>query len=122
MAARCGVEPATFCTKGIDHHHSTNHASNIQNKRLCYVRHLTWMQDERYPKTAYNGYVHGVRERGRPKKLWIDMIREDCKELNMTLQEATHVTQDRRVWRATIDERLTHVTASPGPGRRSGSV
>jgi len=43
------------------------------------------------------------------------MLEEDCKELNMTLQEATHLTRDRRVWRATIDERLTLATASPGP-------
>jgi len=39
------------------------------------------MLDERYPKIACNGYVHEVRNRGRPKKRWIDMIRADCKEL-----------------------------------------
>jgi len=42
------------------------------------------MQDGRYPKRAYNGYmyVHGVRNRGsgRPKKRWIDMIKEDSKQ------------------------------------------
>jgi len=73
------------------------------------------MQDGRYPKIACNGYVHGVRNRRRPKKRWIDMIREDCREMNMILQEATHLKRDRRVWRATIDERLTRATASPGP-------
>jgi len=56
------------------------------------------MHDERYPKIACNGYVHGVRKRERPKKRWIDMIRENCKELNMTLQEATHLMRDGRVW------------------------
>jgi len=69
------------------------------------------MKNERYPKIAYNGYVHGTRKRGRQKKRWIDMIREDCKELHLTLQEATCRTQDRRVWRATIDERLTRAIA-----------
>ena len=60
--------------------------------------------------------VHGVRNRGRPKKRWTDMIKEDCKELNMTLQEATHMMRDRIVLRATcIDERLTRATSSPGP-------
>ena len=63
------------------------------------------MQDERYPKIAYNGYVHGVRKRERPKKRWMHMIREDCKALIMTLQEATYLRQNRRVWEATIDER-----------------
>jgi len=63
---------------------------------------MTRMQDERYPKIACYGCVHGVRKWGRPKKQWIDMITEDCKELNMTLQEATNMTRDNtRVWRAT---------------------
>ena len=58
----------------------------IQSKRLRYFGHLTRMQDERYPKIACNGYVRGVRKRGRPKKPWIDVIREDCKALNMTIK------------------------------------
>src|SRR6218665_854410 len=33
----------------------------------------------------------------------------------LTLHEATCRTQDRRMWRATIDERLTRSTASSGP-------
>jgi len=32
----------------------------------------------------------------------------------MTLQEATHLTRDRRVRKATIDERVARATASPG--------
>ena len=87
----------------------------IRNKRLRYFGYLNRMKNERYPKMAYNGYVHGTRKRGRHKKRWIDMIREDCTELHLTLQEATCRTQDRRVWRATINERMTRATAWPGP-------
>src|SRR6218665_889081 len=83
--------------------------------RIRYFGHLNRMKNKRYPKIAYNGYIHGARKRGRQKKRWIDMIREDCKELHLTLHEATCRTQDRRVWRATIDERLTRAMASPGP-------
>src|SRR6218665_563964 len=39
------------------------------------------------------------------------MISEDCRELHLTLHESTCRTQDRRVWRATIDERLTRAMA-----------
>src|SRR6218665_460193 len=77
----------------------------MRNKRLQYFGHLNRMKNERYPKIAYNGYVHGTRKSGRQQKRWIDMIREDCKELHLTLQEATCRTQGRGVWRATIDER-----------------
>ena len=88
--------------------------NRIRNKRLRYFGHLNRMKNERYPKIAYNGYVHGFRKRGRQKKRWIDMIRENGSELHPTLQEATCRTLDRRVWRATIDERLTIAMASPG--------
>jgi len=77
----------------------------MRNKHLQYFGHLNRMKNERYPKIAYNGYVHGTRKSGRQQKRWIDMIREDCKELHLTLQEATCRTQGRGVWRATIDER-----------------
>src|SRR6218665_2213981 len=83
--------------------------------RIRYFGNLNWMKNERYPKIAYNGYVHGTRKRERQKKRWIDMIREDCRERHLTLHEATCRTQDRRVWRATIDKRVTRAIASPGP-------
>src|SRR6218665_3697589 len=79
----------------------------IRSKRLRYFGHLNQMKNERYSKIAYNGYVHTTRKRGRQKKRVIDMIREDCSELHLKLQEATCKMQDRRAWRATIDERLT---------------
>ena len=57
----------------------------IQNRRLRYFGHVTRMQNERYPKIALNGYVHG-RRRGRPKKRWLDMIKEDCREMGLSVQ------------------------------------
>src|SRR6218665_1530956 len=72
----------------------------IRKERLRYFGHMNRMKNERYPKITYNGYVHGTGKRGRQKKRWIDMIREDCSELH--LASGGHM-QDRRVWRATID-------------------
>src|SRR6218665_638206 len=102
--------------------HQMRHNSQIQNKQLHYFGHLIRMQDDRYPKIACNSCVHGVRSRGRPKKRLIDWIREDCKELKMTLKEATHFTRDRRVWRATIDDRLMRATASSGRAMKKKKV
>src|SRR6218665_3409570 len=88
----------------------------IRNKRLRYFGHLNRMKNERYPQNSIQRlYVHGTRKRGRQKKRWINMIREDFSELHLTLQEATCRTRDRRVWGATIDERLTRAMASPVP-------
>ena len=87
----------------------------IRSRRLRYFGHLNRMKKDRYPAIAYNGYVQGKRRRGRPRKRWIDTIREDCEEMDMTIQEAIHRTQDRRRWRATISERPMRVTTSPRP-------
>lgn len=65
----------------------------------------TWI-----PQDSKHAYVHGVRKREQR-----NMIREDCKGLNMTLQEAGHMMRDWRVWRAAMDERLSCVMALPGP-------
>ena len=79
----------------------------VRNRRMRYFGHVSRMGNERYPKIALNGYVHGKRSRGRPKKRWIDTIRDDCEAIGMTIQEATHVAQDRQKWRATMGKRLT---------------
>src|SRR6218665_1078803 len=58
------------------------------------------MKNERYPRiyrltTAMPlCSLHGTRKRGRQKKRWIDMIREDCRELHLTLQESEENMQD----------------------------
>ena len=44
-------------------------------------------------------YVHGLRSSGRPKKRWIDTIREDCDEMKVDQHTATHTAHDRRQWR-----------------------
>jgi len=48
-AARGGVSPATFCTEGIEHHHSTNHVSQIMtfnSSKCCWkwsiLIHTAW--------------------------------------------------------------------------------
>src|ERR1700733_10957459 len=87
----------------------------IQNRRLRYFGHVTRMQNERYPKIALNGYVHGRRRRGRPKKRWLDMIKEDCREMGLSVQGAMHRAQDRESWRVSINGRLLRAGASPKP-------
>ena len=92
----------------------------IQSKRLRYFGHVTRMRDERYPKLAVNGYVHGKRKKGRPKKRWFDMIQEDCREMGWSIQEATHKAQEREKWRFSITGRLSRAGASiPIHGGRS---
>jgi hypothetical protein len=73
------------------------------------------MGNDRYPKIALNGYVHGNRKRGRQKKRWMDVIKEDCREMGLSVQEATHRAYNREGWRSSIKERLMRAGASPRP-------
>jgi hypothetical protein len=89
--------------------------NRIQTRRLRYFGHVTRMQNGRYPKVALQGYVHGKRRRGRPKKRWMDMIEEDCRMMGLTVGEATRRAQDRDAWRLCIKERPMRAEASPRP-------
>jgi len=53
-----------------------------------------------------NGYVHGRRSRGRPKKRWIDVIRDDCKKINADLTCTPLLTwrMTPRHWRKPVKE------------------
>jgi hypothetical protein len=87
--------------------------TRIQQRRLRYFGHVSRMGNDRYPKIAMNGYVHGQRSRGRPKKRWIDMIRGDCEAMGTTLYDATRQSLDRESWRRTIAELPMRVSTSP---------
>ena len=51
------------------------------------------MEQGRYHKLAFEGYMHGKRSGGRAKKRWLDGIKEDMESLNITIQEATRTRQ-----------------------------
>jgi len=44
------------------------------------------------PHISLHGYIHGQRPRGRPRKKWMDNIREDCAEMDMSLIKASRKT------------------------------
>lgn len=87
--------------------------SRIQQRRLRYFGHICRMGNGRYPLIAMNGYVHGQRGRGRPKKRWIDMINDDCEAMGTTLSEASRQALDRGGWRRSIVELPMHVSTLP---------
>jgi len=68
------------------------------------------MDQGRYPKLALEGYVHKKRNGGRPKRRWLDGIKEDLVSLNKTIQEATQTAQDRATWRRIIEELPLHAS------------
>ena len=67
----------------------------LRKKRLRWYGHVLRKEGEDTTKKMLNMQVQGKRRRGRPKKRWLDNIREDMKEYKMTEDMA----QDRSVWR-----------------------
>ena len=76
--------------------------SVVQCWRLTYFGHVTQMDKDRLPYILLYGYTHGSRGKGRPKKRWIDNIREDCMDIGIPVQEASHTATDRDMWRNTV--------------------
>jgi len=60
-------------------------ANHIQQRRMQYFCHVQKMDRNRYPKLALHGYVHVTRRQRRPKKRWIDVVKNDCKQHDLDI-------------------------------------
>jgi hypothetical protein len=85
----------------------------VRRKRLQYFGHVSRMPSCRYPLIALHGGVTGSRGRGRPRKRWIDAVREDAIKVGVSLPELSLATQERTVWRSLVMELSTRARASP---------
>ena len=65
---------------------------------LRWFGHVESMGDERMAKRVYEADVRGVRRRGRPRKCWMDGIKEVLSRKGLNIQEAKDSVQDRNEW------------------------
>jgi sorting nexin-29 len=93
---------------------TTDIVQKIQARRLRYYGHVVRMKAERLPNIALFGRVHGKRTRGRPKKRWLDNIREDTEEMGISMVEACRLAaSDRGRWRSSIQRLSERGLPSP---------
>ncbi len=79
--------------------------SAIRRKKLTYFGRVCLMKGDRLLKIALEGTMPGGRSRGRPRRKWLDNI----KELTQLLfNESRKMTQDRKLWK----ERISEVSAT----------
>jgi hypothetical protein len=81
----------------------------IRRRRLSYFGHINRMRADRLPVRILNGWIHGCRPRGRPRKKWLDAVAEDCESRHIALLQACRLAEKREEW-----QRLVF-----GPPRRS---
>ena len=82
-----------------------------------YFGNVIRMAPYRHPHISLHGYIHGQRPRGRPRKKWMDNIREA--EMDMSLIQASRPAWDRARWRNTIHNKgcqRAKTTSSLSPG------
>ena len=58
-------------------------------------------------KKTYRAEVEGNRERGRPRRRWIDEVKGCLTERGLSIPEAKECVKDRRKWRRIVGERLS---------------
>jgi len=75
-----------------------------QTRRLTYFGHVTRMEKNRYFSIDIQLRVIELA-RGRPKKRWLDNIREDCVEMSLSICLATQLAEDTVKWRNTVRNR-----------------
>ena len=72
----------------------------LQQNRLRWYRHVLRKEDDDWVKKCMEHEVEGPRPRGRPKRTWREVVREDCQARKMNKQDA----MDRCKWRKMIKD------------------
>ena len=67
----------------------------LQQNRLRWYGHVLRKDDDDWVKKCMEHEVEGSRPRGRPKKAWKEVVREDCQARKLNKEDA----MDRCKWR-----------------------
>jgi len=65
--------------------------------------HVLRMEDSRIPRQAIQWELRGYKRKpGQPGKNWMDIIRQDLKDMDITWDEAKELVTDRAEWRQRV--------------------
>ena len=73
-------------------------SKKVQESRSTWYEHVLRREDEYVGKRVMAMEVPGKRKRGRPKRMWLDSIRNDLSERELSGEDA----EDRAKWRRLI--------------------
>lgn len=77
-----------------------NIGSVIRQSRLRWLGHLIRLDENRLTKIMFQQEPRGVNRRGRPRKSWMDGVKEDLNELGIIEWET--LARNRKEWRKAI--------------------
>ena len=76
----------------------------IERNQLRWFGHVCRMEENRIPKQIYECKQEGKLPRGRPRKMWIEVISDNLKKRECKLSEAKKRSSDRTKWRTFIQQ------------------
>ena len=76
------------------------HSIGIQQNKLRWYGHILRKEDNDWVKKCMEYEVLGPRRRGRPKRTWREVVREDCQARKLNKEDA----MDRSKWRKLIKD------------------
>jgi len=83
----------------------------IKEKRLRWLGHVLRIEDSRILCQATRWELRGYKRKpGRPRKNWMDIIRRDLKDMDITWDEAEELVTDRAEWHQRV-AKCTHLDA-----------
>jgi len=72
----------------------------LQQNRLRWYGHVLRKEHDDWVKKCMEYEVEGPRPRGRPKRTWREVVREDCRSLKLNTEDA----MDGSSWRKLIKD------------------
>ena len=74
----------------------------IERRRLQWFGHVKRMDNSRLPAKALETMATGTRTPGRPKKRWIQNIKEDIQKRRSNICQAVECVKERNQWKTFI--------------------
>ena len=93
------ISYAVFCLKKNIYNqlnHSCDIALVLQQNRLRWYGHVLRKDDDDWVKKCMEHQFEGPRPRGRPKKTWKEVVREDCQARKLNKEDAMDVANGER--------------------------
>ena len=72
-------------------------ALTLQQNRLRWYGHVLQKDDDDWVKKCMEYEVEGLRPRGRPKRTWKEVVREDCQARKLNKEDAVDCCKWRKV-------------------------
>lgn len=82
--------------------------------RLQWFGHINRMENCNWPRKILDFQIEGRHTRGKPKKRWMDNIREDLGQLGLKQEVAQNRTEWRRAIRPQVHS-LDHLVTTSNP-------